>query len=289
METLRFIKLSKIAVCEQCAYKQHIIRHIHIANGSPSSGATNTPKPTSSLSESTKAPTSSSTTQSPTTSIIKATPQPTDSAIVIIETMEPTQSEDTHSPTTTFQPTIAIIHTTVIKETTTSPQDKPQVTTNAPTQSPNAQTTDYSYDYDYGNYYGLISETNATTQSKKDDSVILDSNGMLFDTPHIRITVEQTEEEDTPATTDIYDMDPASHPFANLLLVSLIILGFCVFVAWYAKKNQISDNRMNGNDDDNGYLWGLNKASSSESNMMSKTNAIRDIKSLFSIMEWTLK
>ena len=91
--------------------------HIHTANGTPSPGATNTPKPTSSPSESTKAPTSSPITQSPTTLIIKATPQPTDSPIVIIETMEPTQSEDTHSPTTTFQPTIAIVDTTVIKGT----------------------------------------------------------------------------------------------------------------------------------------------------------------------------
>lgn len=53
-----------------------------------------------------------------------------------------------------------------------------------------------------------------------------------------------------------------AHPFANLLLVSLIILGFCVFVAWYSKKNQVAmDGR--GQSGDDSFLWGLSKASPS--------------------------
>lgn len=57
---------------------------------------------------------------------------------------------------------------------------------------------------------------------------------------------------------------------SNLLLVSLIIFGFCVFVAWYAKKHQhtlsgdgLSMEERNGHD--GGYLWGLN-ASDSKTN-----------------------
>lgn len=68
---------------------------------------------------------------------------------------------------------------------------------------------------------------------------------------------------DDPATTN-YDASltqPASHPVANLVLVALIIIGFCVFVAWYAKKNQIASDGGKG-DEDNGYLWGLNQQSS---------------------------
>merc|ERR1712130_501615 len=55
--------------------------------------------------------------------------------------------------------------------------------------------------------------------------------------------------------------DTDTHPFTNLLLVSLIIMGFCVFVAWYAKKNQNGSDQHNGSQqDDSGYLWGLNKS-----------------------------
>ena len=68
---------------------------------------------------------------------------------------------------------------------------------------------------------------------------------------------------DAPMTTEEATISSDTHPFANLLLVSLIILGFCVFVAWYAKKNQITADK--GDEDDSGYLWGLNKASSPSS------------------------
>ena len=69
----------------------------------------------------------------------------------------------------------------------------------------------------------------------------------------------------------ILALNQTSNPFPNLLLVSLIILGFCVFVAWYAKKNQLenSDDGMGrrGNDDSNGYLWGLNKENNKTDNI----------------------
>jgi len=43
----------------------------------------------------------------------------------------------------------------------------------------------------------------------------------------------------------------------------IIIIGFCVFVAWYAKKNQIASDGSGQGDEDNGYLWGLNQSSPS--------------------------
>ena len=76
---------------------------------------------------------------------------------------------------------------------------------------------------------------------------------------------------DTTTTTNasrsnVIDLmaDSDAHPFANLMLVSMIIIGFCVFVGWYSKKNQESmENRSGQNGDDGGYLWGLNKSSPS--------------------------
>eukprot|EP01084_Bolivina_argentea_P138499 243799_1 len=239
--------LSKIASYKKLCGDTEIYQVIEeCANGTPNPATPpvntqSTPSPTTSTTSttlhsgygSTASPTSS-TTAAP----IATTPSPTEANV--IDTPSPT-SVIISEQTTTLKPTPAPIKSESVSD---KPTEAPS-TTYQPTSI-----FEYPYNYQYGYGTSGAHDTDEDTQLDIQES---------FGTP-------STTLNDSLAMSQFED----SHPFANLLLVSLIILGFCVFVAWYAKKNQITSDDGMGREDDNGYLWGLNKSSpsSAEQNMM---------------------
>jgi len=123
-----------------------------------------------------------------------------------------------------------------------------------------------------------IQSTDTTTDSNADTTMDWSSttktitrNTTWSDEVHApSLDVIDTTAKNTSVDADAspsLDDNPAAHPMSNLLLVSLIIFGFCVFVAWYAKKHQHTLSgpaEMNGHD--GGYLWGLNASDSKSAN-----------------------
>eukprot|EP00485_Elphidium_margaritaceum_P013871 CAMPEP_0202726692 /NCGR_PEP_ID=MMETSP1385-20130828/184742_1 /ASSEMBLY_ACC=CAM_ASM_000861 /TAXON_ID=933848 /ORGANISM="Elphidium margaritaceum" /LENGTH=956 /DNA_ID=CAMNT_0049392919 /DNA_START=50 /DNA_END=2920 /DNA_ORIENTATION=- len=224
---------------------------------------------------------STTTTTTSTTSTSTTAPISNDDTDDTRTTSAPSADQDTNEISTTSSS--SIVSPTSINEDESVSKTTEVLTTQLDDED-GYQYYDSGYNFNYDSLDSFDTLDDDTPTTTADDFLLTgdtDSHpfaNLRYGFNYYSLDSFDTLDDDTPTTTAddfLLTGDTDSHPFANLLLVSLIILGFCVFVAWYAKKNQMSPDlaSLPQDDEDNGYLWGLNKSSpSSDAAFMKHAN-----------------